>query len=270
MATWTKLVYTGGPLGTPSAGTLSNCTGLPASGGGTGQDGGYTTGDILYASGANTLSKLSAAADGKVLTSTGSGSAPAWESPTGSNQTLTTGTGISGADSGDDGDFTMSITAAQTGISSIYNTGLKVGYASNGSYIDFSTDDQIIFKKDGSTLLTLKAGSLTPESDDSMDLGISTKQFQDGYFDGTLYCDSLDVNGTAVTSTGTELNLLDGSLAQTVTNSKAAIYGSSGELAFTSLVYDGSAITSSAAELNILDGVTATTSELIYDVSHLG
>lgn len=42
-----------------------------------------TTGDILYASSAATLARLAASTDGYVLTSTGAGSAPAWEAITG-------------------------------------------------------------------------------------------------------------------------------------------------------------------------------------------
>jgi hypothetical protein len=58
------------------------------------------------------------------------------------------------------------------------------------------------------------------------------------------------------------INLLDGVAAGTITNSKAAIYGASGEVNATTLQVGGSAITSSVAELNILDGVTSTTAEL--------
>jgi hypothetical protein len=65
-----------------------------------------------------------------------------------------------------------------------------------------------------------------------------------------------------VTSTATELNLVDGSSAGTIVNSKAVIYGSSGEVNATTLQIAGTSITSTAAELNILDGVTATTAEL--------
>ena len=65
-----------------------------------------------------------------------------------------------------------------------------------------------------------------------------------------------------VTSTATELNLVDGSSAGTVVNSKAVIYGSSGELNATTLQIAGTSITATATELNLLDGVTATTSEL--------
>ena len=64
-------------LGTPASGTLTSCTGLPLSTGVTGTlpaaNGGtaqstYATGDILYASAANTLSKLAASTNGYVLT----------------------------------------------------------------------------------------------------------------------------------------------------------------------------------------------------------
>jgi hypothetical protein len=65
-----------------------------------------------------------------------------------------------------------------------------------------------------------------------------------------------------VTSTASELNLVDGSSAGTIANSKAVIYGSSGEVNATTLQIAGTSITSTASELNILDGVTATATEL--------
>lgn len=70
-------VVNGGAGGTPSSLTLTNATGLPAAGGGTGQSS-YTTGDLLYASGATTLSKLADVATGNVLISGGVGVAPSW------------------------------------------------------------------------------------------------------------------------------------------------------------------------------------------------
>ena len=66
----------------------------------------------------------------------------------------------------------------------------------------------------------------------------------DGDFDGTLEADTLSLNGTTVTSTAAELNILDG-----VTSTAAELN-----------ILDG--VTSTAAELNILDGVTSTTAEL--------
>ena len=50
---------------------------------------------------------------------------------------------------------------------------------------------------------------------------------------GEISVTTLDIGGTNVTSTAAELNLIDGSSANSVVNSKAVIYGSSGELAGT-------------------------------------
>ena len=62
--------------------------------------------------------------------------------------------------------------------------------------------------------------------------------------DGTLETDALSINGTTITSTAAELNILDG-----VTATAAEINALDG-------------ITSTVAELNILDGVTSTAAEL--------
>jgi hypothetical protein len=66
----------------------------------------------------------------------------------------------------------------------------------------------------------------------------------------------------AVDSTSTELNLVDGSSAGTIVNSKAVIYGSSGEVNATTLQIAGTSITSTATELNLLDGGTSVGSSI--------
>ena len=74
---------------------------------------------------------------------------------------------------------------------------------------------------------------------------------------GTINAATVEIGGTAVTSTAAELNLIDGSSAGTIVNSKAVIYGASGEVNATTLQIGGSSITATAAELNIMDGDTS-------------
>jgi len=75
--------------------------------------------------------------------------------------------------------------------------------------------------------------------------------------DGTLETDSLSINGTAVTSTAAELNILDGVTATaTELNLIDGVTATTAELN----ILDG--VTSTANELNTLDGVTSTTAEL--------
>lgn len=92
-------------LGTPSAATLTNATGLPIIAGTTGTltetRGGtnqttYTTGDLLYASALNTLSKRAVGTSGQVLTV--SGGVPTWATPASSGgMTLLSTTTLSGS-----------------------------------------------------------------------------------------------------------------------------------------------------------------------------
>ena len=69
------------------------------------------------------------------------------------------------------------------------------------------------------------------------------------------------IGGVAITSTAAELNLVDGSSAGTVVNSKAVIYGSSGEVKGTTfqtatntsgnlLIANGTGFASTAVEAN--------------------
>lgn len=66
----------------------------------------------------------------------------------------------------------------------------------------------------------------------------------------------LTLGGTAVSSTAAELNLLDTAVAGTIVNSKAVVYGSSGEVNATTLQIGGTSISATAAELNQLDDVS--------------
>ncbi len=86
--------------------------------------------------------------------------------------------------------------------------------------------------------------NIIPDDDNTYDLGSSSQEWKDLYVDGIAYLDGINFNGTAITSTAAELNILDG-----VTSTAAELN-----------ILDG--VTSTTAELNILDGVTASTSDL--------
>ena len=73
--------------------------------------------------------------------------------------------------------------------------------------------------------------NIIPDDDNTYDLGSASQEWKDIYIDGVAYLDAINFNGTAITATAAELNIMDG-------------------------------VTSTATELNLLDGVTATTAEL--------
>ena len=97
----------------------------------------------------------------------------------------------------------VAVTAAQTGITSIYNTSLAIGYASNGGLIDFGTDNQISFAIDGTKQIDLFDGGFIPTTTNDVDFGNSDKRFKDAYFHGTVEAaGNVTVGGTAVAVSG--------------------------------------------------------------------
>jgi len=67
--------------------------------------------------------------------------------------------------------------------------------------------------------------NIIPDDDNTYDLGSSSKEWKDIYIDGTAYLDAINFDGTAITSTAAELNILDG-------------------------------VTASATDINLIDGIT--------------
>jgi hypothetical protein len=77
-------------------------------------------------------------------------------------------------------------------------------------------------------------------------------------FNGTVnIAGTLQISGTQVTATASELNVLDG-----ITASTAELNTLDGILATTSELNTLAGITATTAELNVLDGITSTTAEL--------
>ena len=107
--------------------------------------------------------------------------------------------------------------------------------------ITFSGSDVITITAGGDAQFTFINGSIVPSTDNDIDLGTSSLEFKDGYFDGTVYADAINFNGTAISATAAELNIMDGVTATTA------------ELN----IMDG--VTSTASELNLVDGITAGT-----------
>lgn len=71
-------VVNGGVLGTPSSGTLTNCTGLPVAGGGTGATT-FTDAGVLIGNGTGAIQVTTAGTAGQVLTSNGAGVDPTFQ-----------------------------------------------------------------------------------------------------------------------------------------------------------------------------------------------
>ena len=114
------------------------------------------------------------------------------------------GTGITTSftdtDNGTDADpfdLTFAVNAAQTDITSVLNASLVIGRDADND-IDFSTDNNIIFRAAAADQIVLKDGVLEPVTDADVDLGSSSKQFKDGHFHGTLEADAITVGGTAL------------------------------------------------------------------------
>jgi cytoskeletal protein CcmA (bactofilin family) len=119
--------------------------------------------------------------------------------------------------------------------------------ATEGIYDSLRVNDHTTLGSSNTDIVRFRAeanSSIVPHIDDTYDLGINNKKWRNIYIDGTAFLDAINLNGTAITSTAAEINILDG---VTATASELNIL-------------DG--VTSTASELNILDGVTSTTAEI--------
>ena len=167
---------------------------------------------------------------------------------------FTTGDTITAAHSNDEFNQVLAAFNATTGHTHDGTAGeggpistLRDADANNKVLVD-STNNHLEFYVEVSSAavqqLRIQDGAIVPITDNDVDLGTSSLEFKDLFIDGTANVDAINLNGTLITSTAAELNILDG-----VTSTAAELN-----------ILDG--VTSTAAELNILDGVTATAAEL--------
>ena len=194
---------------------------------------------------------------------------------------------------------TLNVDAAQTGITSILATDVKIG-EDDETKIDFETADTINFYAGNEKQLILTDGALTPGADNILDLGSSSVEFKDAYFDGTVTADAFagpltgnvtgNVSGTAATVTGAaQSNITSLGTLTTLTVDNVIVNGTTightddtdlitladgvatvaGEISVTTLDIGGTNVAATAAELNIMDGGTAASSITLADADRL-
>jgi len=122
-----------------------------------------------------------------------------------------------------DGDNTIdfALAAAQTTITSLLATDIKIG-EDDQTKIDFETADEIHFYAANVEQVYLGDNIFGPQSDSDVDLGSSSVRWKDAYIDsitvtGEVTMATLDIGGTNVTSTAAELNIMDGGTSATGT-----------------------------------------------------
>ena len=176
------------------------------------------------------------------------------------------GNGITTTGSGNE--ISVAVDAAQTTITSIYATDLIIGEDAETA-IDFGTANEIDFKINNTTELTLDASALYPTGDAGLDLGTSTLEFKDAFFDGTVTSDAFagpltgdvtgNVSGTAATVTsGTQASITTlanvttvGALdAGSISTNFGAIDNGSSAITTTGLVSAGSLTVTGTTTLN--------------------
>ena len=121
----------------------------------------------------------------------------------------------------------FAIAAAQTTITSLLATDIKIG-EDDQTKIDFETADTIHFYAGNQNQLKIADGVIAPITDNDVDLGTSSLEFKDLYVDGTAYVDSLgfgSVSMTLPTSAGSANQFLQTDGSGTLSFGSAASVG---------------------------------------------
>ena len=120
-----------------------------------------------------------------------------------------TETGITVTYEDSDGTLDFVINPAQTNITSLLATDIKIG-EDDQTKIDFGTADEIHFFAGNQNQIKLTNGALVPATDDDVDLGTSSAEFKNAFFDGTVTSDAFvgpltgAVTGNASTASALE------------------------------------------------------------------
>ena len=129
------------------------------------------------------------------------------EDTVGAMVTGNTETGITVTYQDGDGTYDFALAAAQTTITSLFATDIKIG-EDDQTKIDFETADEIHFYAANQHQVKLVDGAIVPVTDNDIDLGTNSLEFKDAYFDGTVTSDAFagpltgDVTGNVSGSSG--------------------------------------------------------------------
>ena len=124
-------------------------------------------------------------------------------------------------------DLTFTINAAQTGITSLLATDIKIG-EDDQTKIDFETANEIHFYADNAEQVYIADGIFGPQTDNDVDLGASGVEWKDAYFDGTVTTDALvadtaDINAGSIDGTTIGANSAAAGTFTTIADADGAV-----------------------------------------------
>ena len=178
-----------------------------------------------------------------------------------SKTALTAGTGITLATN------TLNVDAAQTGITSLLATDIKIG-EDDETKIDFETADEIHFYAANVHQVKLVDNAFTPQADSDVDLGASGTYWKDAFIDTITTTGDVDVGGnielghasdTTIARASSGVVSIEGNTIITTANSDAATTTTSSSDADFVLVDDGGVLKKiTPSNLGITAGAAST------------
>ena len=178
-----------------------------------------------------------------------------------SKTALTAGTGITLSTN------TLNVDAAQTGITSLLATDIKIG-EDDETKIDFETADEIHFYAANVHQVKLVDNAFTPQADSDVDLGASGTYWKDAFIDTITTTGDVDVGGnielghasdTTIARASSGVVSIEGNTIITTANSDAATTTTSSSDADFVLVDDGGVLKKiTPSNLGITAGAAST------------
>jgi len=172
-------------------------------------DGNVTMGGTLTLTGAGDFNgdlDVDGTLEADAITVNGTALAEVISDTTGAMFSSNTETGITATYQDGDNTIDLALAAAQTTITSLLATDIKIG-EDDQTKIDFETADEIHFYAANEHQVKLVNGALVPVTNNDVDLGTDSLEFKNAFFDGTVTSDAFagpltgNVTGNADTAT---------------------------------------------------------------------